>query len=64
VANFESNSVTELKPSKGSRTDVITGEGLSQPESLNSDGTHVWVASLDANSITELSAPFSAPKSP
>jgi DNA-binding beta-propeller fold protein YncE len=32
------------------------GGAFDQPQSVTSDGTHVWVANLVGNSVTELSA--------
>jgi hypothetical protein len=34
----------------------VLGWGFASPASIASDGTHVWVANFDANSVTELSA--------
>ena len=37
---------------------VISGSsyGFDSPDAITSDGTHVWVANLYGNSVTELSA--------
>jgi DNA-binding beta-propeller fold protein YncE len=29
--------------------------GFSQPQAVSSDGTHVWVANIDSNSVAQLS---------
>jgi hypothetical protein len=34
----------------------VFGWGFNSPASIASDGTHVWVANTDGNSVTELSA--------
>ena len=34
----------------------VFGWGFGSPDAIASDGTHVWVANYDANSVTELSA--------
>jgi hypothetical protein len=34
----------------------VFGWGFDSPASIASDGTHVWVANSDSNSVTELSA--------
>ncbi len=71
VANQGGNSVTELSASTGAlvRVDsgprygfdqVVSGIGglivLPGPSAIASDGTHVWVANSNGNSVTELSS--------
>ena len=50
--------MTELSASTGALVQVISasGYGFSDPVAISSDGTHVWVANFDGNSVTELSA--------
>ncbi len=63
--NIGSNSVTELDAATGARVQVISGptydfdfgtDLAGEPEAIDSDGTHVWVANADGNSVTELYA--------
>src|ERR1022692_4288573 len=34
----------------------VFGWGFSDPDSISADGTHVWVANLQASTVTELDA--------
>src|SRR5579863_9252342 len=58
VANFDSDSVTELDAATGALVQVITGSSYQfhSPAAISSDGTHVWVANIDGGSVTELDA--------
>jgi hypothetical protein len=50
--------VTELVAASGAPVKVIRGAGygFSAPDSVASDGTHVWVTSGVADTVTELLA--------
>jgi DNA-binding beta-propeller fold protein YncE len=55
VANLGGNSVTELSASTGALAKLISGSsyGFNSPLAIASDGTRVWVANGDGQSITE-----------
>jgi YVTN family beta-propeller protein len=54
VANYSSNTVTELDASTGAIVQTI-GVGTS-PFGVSSDGAHVWVANYGSDTVTELDA--------
>jgi hypothetical protein len=58
VANYVGNSVTELAAATGALVKVISGSsyGFNYPDAVSSDGTHVWVANGNGQSVTELPA--------
>ncbi len=54
VTNWGVGMVTELNASDGSLVQTIpVGIG---PEGVSSDGTHVWVANSESNTVTEFPA--------
>ena len=48
------NSVTELRASTGALVRVFSGSGygFNQPDAISSDGTDVWVANDEGESVT------------
>ena len=58
VANFESDSVTELLASTGALVQVLSGSdpAFIEPYAVASDGVHVWLTSFDLPFVTELTA--------
>ena len=54
VANFESDSITEINSATGAVTSTISVQN--QPSSLWSDGNDVWVSNSTAYSVTEIDA--------
>ena len=54
VANYESDSVSELDVSTGSLVQEIPVG--TQPDGVSSDGTHVWVANSNYGTVSELDA--------
>ena len=49
--------MTELKASDGSWVQALSGGsyGFSYPSGVAFDGSHIWVANYNGNSVTEVS---------
>ena len=56
------DSVTELSASTGALVQVISASSyeFKYPDSVSSDGSHVWVTTSRFNSVTELKASTAA----
>jgi hypothetical protein len=56
VANTGGASVTELNESTGTLVQVLSRPSyeFNRPDAIAADGTHVWVANADGESVTEL----------
>ena len=56
MGNLGNNTVTEIKASTGALVKVLShpSDGFATPVSIVVHGSHVFVANVSANSITEL----------